>query len=181
MNYYYLVSSLPMISFSQADSLNLTLDAFLELCRENLTDKDMKILENAELTGDIDACPSRVVREFRSWDINLRNAILNRRGSSQVVAEYKREEREFFSEVESLIQEASSKANPLEREMFLDELRIRKIDELSAQNRFDIEFLCAFKLKLIFISKYRKLSASLGEEKFNLLVSDIIKNSNLME
>lgn len=181
MNYYYLVSSLPMINFSQANSLAVTIERLTELCRENLTPKDMQIFESVEIPGDINSCSSRVVRDFLVWDINLRNAVLSRRSNSQNAIKYKREEMEFFSEVESLVQEASSKANALEREMFLDELRIRKIDELLGQHRFDIEFLCAFKLKLILISKYSKLSAEAGEKNFNLLVDDIIKNSNLTE
>jgi hypothetical protein len=181
MDYYYLVSSLPMISFAQADSMTMTLEKFTELCRENLTRKDWDIFEKTSLTGELDAKSSKVEKAFRIWDINLRNAILARRCSQQEAAICRQEEQEFFAEIEGLIQEAGSKSNPLEREIFLDELRVKKIDELTAQNRFDIEFLCAFKLKLILISKYRKLSIESGEENFNLLVDDIIKNSNLME
>ena len=181
MDYYYLVSSLPMISFAQAASMTMTLEKFTELCRENLTPKDFKVFEKTSLTGEFDSSASKVEKEFRIWDINLRNAIIGRRCSQHEASTYRKEEKEFFAEIEGLIQEAASKSNPLEREMFLDELRVKKIDEITAQNRFDIEFLCAFKLKLILISKYRKLSADSGEENFNLLVDDIIKNSNLME
>ncbi len=181
MNYYYLVSSLPMINLNQNAGVPITLERLNELCRENLTAKDLEIYESIDLTGEIDGCRSKVVQTYRIWDINLRNAILARRVENRVAAKYKKEELEFFSEIEGLIQEAGSKANALERELFLDELRIKKIDELTAHSLFDIEFLCAYKLKLILISKYSRLSADAGEEKFNELVDDIIKNSNITE
>lgn len=176
MNYYYLVSSLPMINFSQGCTVAITLEKLTELCRENLTGEDMKIFDSVALVSENGKSLSKVVNAFFDWDTNLRNAIVNYRVGSQLAHKYKHEERNYYAEIDVVVQEALSKGNALEREIFIDSARAKKIDDLSAGHQFDIEFLSAYKLKLILATKYSKLSAEAGEKNFNDLVEEIIKN-----
>ena len=175
MNYYYFISSLPMLDF-QRPVFEGGVAAFDEMCRISLdvqtADKLAEIsLENPPLQSPV----SEVQRQFLLWDTNLRNAVANIAMPDGAAQKYLQKEEDYFSEIESVVQNAASKNDPLEKDRAIDSARFSKLEELSAFAGFGFESLAAYRMKLLLIEKYAALNVEKGEENFDILVKEILE------
>ncbi len=175
MDYYYFAATLPLLNFPAIPQIELV--EFESRCAEYLSKKDFAILQKCQLEPTSEKSGSFVTDKFLSWDINLRNALIHLRVANNDTEQYLRKEADFYSEIETIIQEVNSKTNPLEKELAIDSARAKKIAWLGANNEFNIEYFCAYKLQLMLIEKYRVLDPEIGEKNFLSLVEQILNSS----
>ena len=98
--YFYLVSSL--VTLSPDVKPLCTSDSFLELCRGQISGAEWNILAATKLIDDgtlkIDSDSTEVLRQYWSWDGNLRNLLLEVLTADGSGAKYKRHEEGFLLE-----------------------------------------------------------------------------------
>ena len=177
MNYYYFISTLPMLDFMHP-AFDGGVRAFDEMCRDSLDAGDADKLARVTLENPPAVTPaSDVQRKFLIWDTNLRNAVANVAMPDGKAAKYLHKEDDYFSEIESVVQNAAAKEDPLERDRVIDLARFDKIEELSALSGFGFEYLAAYRMKLLIIEKYASLSVEQGEANFDILIGEILGKS----
>lgn len=121
---------------------------------------------------------NRFIREWFRFDLDLRNATvaflndsLGRPEGQDLVLLTEREAEEFPEE--DAVQQVLNRADLLQRERGLDDLRWQKVDELTAMDVFDLELILGFVAKLQIIDRWLKLDPESGRELFRKLVEDI--------
>ena len=177
MNYYYFISTLPMLDF-QHPAFEGGVRAFDDMCRNALAAGDADKLAEVSLENPPAKSPSSgIQRDFLRWDTNLRNAIANVAMPNGTAAKYLHEEEDYFSEIDSIVQNAAAKDDPLERDRMIDQARFDKIGELGALSGFSFEFLAAYRMQLLIIEKYASLSVEQGEANFDILIGEILGTS----
>ena len=177
MNYYYFISTLPMLDF-QRPAFDGGVQAFDTMCRNALDEKDADMLAAVTLENPpAQEVNSRVHFQYILWDTNLRNAVANAAVPEGRARKYLHKEEDFFSGIDYIVQNAAAKDDPLERDRIIDQARFDKIEELAALNRFDIEFLVAYRMKLLIIEKYASLSMEQGEKNFDILIQEILEEN----
>ena len=67
--------------------------------------------------------------------------------------------------------------NPLEREKLLDLARWRKIEEFEFGNRFNFNVLCAYKLKLELLLKWKARDAGQSQKNLDLAAEEVRKEA----
>lgn len=166
-----------MLDF-QRPSFDGGVRAFDGMCRNSLKAEDAGFLSEVTLENPpVRKIDSRVHSMFILWDTNLRNAIANAAMPGGNARKYLQKEEDFFSGIDSIVQNAAAKDDPLERDRVIDQARFDKIEELAALNRFDMEFLVAYRMKLLIIEKYAALSVEQGEANFDILIQEILEEN----
>ena len=186
-NYEYIVASLPDIStdwkFTDGGP-EVYIEQILEQCsggdrnlvdflREGFDENNL----NPEFYKKALAHSNRFIREYFTFDLNMRNAkvkYLNKalgRPTEQDVIRLSEEEMEFDEapEVESIL----SGKDILATERGLDDMMWEKIDRLTVFNYFDMERILAFIAKLQIIARWFRLDEQTGRELFKKLVDEV--------
>lgn len=193
-NYEYIVASLPVISAGYRGELDC--DDIVEQIREQLSGADSKSLQtlldgfNGEnLTPEFyqSALKSRerFIREYFSWDLDLRNCkveFLNKalgRPEGMDIMSISEEEREFERKEE--VMAALEVPDLLKRERNLDDLMWEKIDEIQGMDVFSINVILGFVAKLQIIARWLKLDEQTGRALFAQLVDEIRNNKKPIE
>jgi len=171
-SYYFLVASLPSLAFSTPAQL-LKSD-FITECRRHLSAEHMTELD-ALLEGRSADVKTDFSRRWFDAECQLRNAIVRSRALRLGVDEKKfiKDHRGFRLDVESAVDDAFSRANPLERELALDRFRWSLADELSAGCSFQLPALLAYGVKLSIHERWRALTAELGRERFEEVIGTV--------
>jgi hypothetical protein len=184
--YYYLISSLPMLKKDEKPLLSL--QDFLCLCGEWLSDKELDDLKSLSLVpGETFPFPDGSIAErWYSWEINLRNMIAVNRAKSSPASKgdaesFIRPENDYYSDAEKAVQDAFSKANPQEREKTLDSYRWNRIEDLETGHIFDFERLCAYKVKLMLREKWNERVKDAGSDNFDSIVESVYHGSETPE
>ena len=167
--FYYLISSLPMLELDEVPNVNST--GFLELCADFVSPVQSEILAGLSLVPnkDDDSFP-----EWNRWETMLRNRLaLHREAFVKGASNFTREEKDYFAEVEKIVQDAYLKDNPLEREDFLDRMRWARLEDLEVGHEFDFMKLCTYRLKLLLCEKRRNRDKEHGSSNYDRIVSDI--------
>ena len=188
-NYEYIISSLPVLHQEDARSEHLVAEEILAEIREQLSARDNSVLDlllegydpdklDAEFYRRALAHGNRFIREWFRFDLDLRNATvaflndsLGRPEGQDLVLLTEREAEEFPEE--EAVQQVLNRADLLQRERGLDDLRWQKVDELTAMDVFDLELILGFVAKLQIIDRWLKLDPESGRELFRKLVEDI--------
>lgn len=172
-NFYYLVSSLPMLFFGSVPSI--TMAEFMAACHSNLSPSDLTILERASLLPGTVPTGSALLDEYYSYDTNLRNLIARHRATTIGTdpSENCRPENDFYSEQALLVQETFALSNPIDREKYLDNRRFAYLDSLAALRRFTIDGVIAYKLELMLCEKYQPLTESAGRAGLDEVIQAI--------
>lgn len=167
--YYYLVASLPSLGFSVPAPVEMT--AFVEECNRQLGPADQAELEHL-LAGRRDQVSTSFSRNWLDGDSQLRNAIVRQRALRLGI-----EERKFLAthdgfrvDAEDAVNDAFSRANPMERELALDRYRWHLADELSAGDAFGLSAVLAYGIKLKVQERWRDLTQEKGRERLEDLV-----------
>lgn len=186
-NYEYIVASLPDIStdwkFTDGGP-ELYIEQILEQCSKG----DRKLVDflregfdednlNPEFYKKALAHGNRFIREYFTFDLNMRNAkvkYLNKalgRPLEKDVIRLSEDEMEFdeAQEVESIL----SGKELLARERGLDDMMWDKIDRLTVFDYFDMERILAFIAKLQIITRWFRLDEQTGREMFKKLVDEV--------
>ena len=121
---------------------------------------------------------NRFIREWFRFDLDLRNATvaflndaLGRPDGQDLVLLAEREAEEFPEE--EAVQQVLNRADLLQRERGLDDLRWQKVDELTAMDVFDLEFILGFVARIKIGDRWLQLDPEAGRELFRKLVEDI--------
>ena len=188
-NYEYIIASLPVLRPEDARDDKLDAAALVEEIRGQLSARDEAVLDLL-LSGydpeQLDAAfytralahKDRFIREWFSFDLDLRNttvAYLNdqlgrEKGQDQILLEG-RGDAEFPERAKA--DAILHGTDILDRERGLDELRWRKIDEITLMDYFDIEVILGFVCKLKIIDRWLQLDPESGRALFRKLVEDI--------
>ena len=165
MDYYYLVAALPTLSL-ESESAPITMDEFVERCRDHLTGADRKGLEQILLRPN-EGRTHPFVRRWQEKDAQLRNAVARSRAGRLGVdpSEHVREEAEYSPEAERAASEAFSSTDPVEREKALDRFRWSEIDALAGFNPFAGRAVLAYGLKLALVERWMAMNEREGEQR----------------
>lgn len=172
--YYFLVSSLPTLE-KYAEPFWST-DEFIESCEDVLTPRDLSMVKSLKLTPfQSDSHDDSALSKWNEWEICLRNKIakarapkLDREAEGDLLPEA-----DSFPEVDKAAQDIASASNPLEAERILDDLRWNRADDLEACHGFDVDKLCAYKIKLMLCEKWSERKETVGVEKFNQVIDSV--------
>jgi hypothetical protein len=157
MKYYYLAASLPALALDQPPPFSFS--GFRALCAGHLGDDDMAALDELDRPP---AGPPRhpFVRAWAAAETRLRNAVARARAARlrRDPAESLREQEgaDFFTE--KAVADAMARPDPLEREMALDRLRWRLIEDLAGHDPFDGRAVLAYGAKLRLAGRWAALA-----------------------
>lgn len=167
--YYYFGASLPMLRMNQAPQLSY--EAFIEACRENLSKRDMKDMELAVLSGGEGEASIPVVRAFRRFSSELGKAINHQRALSLGFSGY--EEDSTDKEIRDIAKNIVNEKDPLKAE---DEILASYFDFLSSyesSSPFSTESLMIYSLKLQILGISSSFSMEKGRAEFDKLYRNI--------
>lgn len=188
-NYAYIIASMPVLHLEDDKADNLVAQELLDEIRGQLSARDTAELDqlldgynpeklDAEFYQKARQHRNRFIREWFSFDLNLRNATvaylndsLGRQEGLDLVKLEGRETEEFPEAV--AVQQVLNCGDILARERGLDELRWKKIDELTLLDSLDLEVILGFVAKLKIIDRWLQLDPDSGRALFRRLVDDI--------
>ena len=167
-NFYYIVSSLPALKWGEPPPFSAKI--FCEMCSNWISKRQAVSLFAFDIAPSsiADGRGSSVAGGWKDWDSSFRNSLLRLRAKEKGRNAEKHivQEKRFYSESESLAQNAFAAANPLEKERFIAIARWKKLDELQLGLIFDFEFLVAYKLKLLLLERWALLNKESGRGQF---------------
>ena len=188
-NYEYIIASLPVLRPEDSQDDKLDAAALVEEIRGQLSARDEAVLDFL-LSGydpeQLDAAfytralahKDRFIREWFNFDLDLRNttvAYLNDaigRPTGQDMVQLEGREDAEFPEADEAVK-ILNRADILEREMGLDELRWHKIEELTQMDWFDLDAVLGFVARLKIIDRWLQLDPDSGRALFRRMVDDI--------
>lgn len=161
MNYYYLMASLPMLTLGTPPAVSL--QDFVNRCSEQLAGADLAVLLDLLKTGGR-ASRHPFAATWARRDGTLRNAVVRLRASrlGREAGTYLRTEAGEDPDTARLAAGAYARTNPLDREMELDRIRWRILEELAGFNRFSLPAVLAYGLQLKLAERWAALSAERG-------------------
>lgn len=118
--------------------------------------------------------------KYTVWELALRHSILRLRTQKNQAAQESvavKREPVFECDADSVAIRAYSAANPLERERILDEARWTKADELTVLHQFDLDVLCAYRIKLEIAEKWSARAAGDPEKNMDLCAAALEEKS----
>jgi hypothetical protein len=153
MNYYFLVSSLPLLQLGLKPSI--TPQAFLTACETNLTPEETAVMHDL-LASDGSHSEHPFAQAWRDRETELRNetARLRARNRSLGSESWLRPQQGARVFIKTAVAEAFQAADPLERERSLDRLRWTILDELAGLNPFGIEAVFSYGLRLRLVCRW---------------------------
>ncbi len=164
--YYYLVASLQILDFEKESALSY--QEFLDLCREQLTNKDFEILSKATLQYDDPNPVNHVLDRWAKFNRRFRNELarIRAKNKGQDSSDYTRGDLYVDSFAIEVSHRALKADNPLEAEKILDRFRWKKLEELIRRDVFHVEVLIVYALQLQILERYKHIGSSKGKEKF---------------
>lgn len=191
-NYEYIIAGLPVVD-SGFKFTDKTPDDFIAEIREQLDRKDNALVDflldgycgdklDADFYRKAIAHPNRFLREFFTFDLNLRNAkvrFLNKALSRSadkdvmVLLDSNEEAVELPFEEENAVAEALHKDDLLSREKALDDLVWAKISDITVFDTFNIDTVLAFIAKMQVTARWFRLDEQKGREMFRKLSDEV--------
>lgn len=188
-NYQYIIASLPVLHQDDTRADNLVVQELLDEIRGQLSRQDAALMDQLLEGYDPEHLDedfyrrilhhrNRFLRDWFRFDLGLRNAtvaflndsLARPEGTDMIRLEER--ETEEFDEAEAA-QNVLNCGDILRRERGLDDLRWRKIDDLTILDDFDIEAILGYVAKLKIIDRWLQLDPDSGRALFRRLVEDI--------
>ncbi|MBU0571864.1 MAG: DUF2764 domain-containing protein [Candidatus Omnitrophica bacterium] len=157
--YYYLVASLPRLSFDGEDFLSR--DKFMEECRRWLSAEDMKRLAgmDAENPGINDGVPD-IARRWKAFDMETREILFGIRTKDSRAA---LKENLYFSK------EKIEGRDPLSAEKAIAKARWDFVEGEEPEYMFDVNWLMLYYVKLQILERLAQFTKEKGKETFQKL------------
>lgn len=166
MNHYYLMASLPALALEGTPPIDL--EALRAACAGQLSGADAEIAE-AVIDGRESPAQHPFLARRREWETQLRNAVARHRAAHLKVdpEPHLRPAAGFDVNIEKGVADAMARPDPLHRELALDHLRWRLLEETAGLNQFGFEALLAYALKLRMIVRWAELQEQRGQAAFD--------------
>lgn len=168
--FYFEVSSLPMLSLGEQPVV--TVAGFDEFCRQRLPSELADALETVTLVPREEAV-SEADRLWQVWETAVRNHLLRQRlaDREQDAAKWLRHEADVFPEDLREVDTCLGQENPLLTQRALDELRWRKLDNLSVGREFTFDALVIYRLRLLLAWSWAAMADGPGQDARDKLVT----------
>lgn len=162
MFYGYFCATLPeLVCGTPAE---ISLKDFDDMAKKELSAK--RFAQLVSMDGDEEKDMPEIYRELRKFDRFLKLRIAEKRAEElNCETELPRPD-EIHTEVDFALPAAANAGDPLERERLVDKIRWMKIDDLESCHNLDFVTLCAYRLRLDMLEKYRKRNAGNGNQLF---------------
>ncbi|MCK5682777.1 DUF2764 family protein [bacterium] len=173
--FYYYICSLPLLTFGE--ELPMNSEIFIKNSSDWLTESETERLENLKIIPEeiVDENSGSIEKNWYNWETCLRNRLADFRAGklSRDASEYIKEYPDYFSEVESVVQEITTITNPLSVEKKLDTVRWKKLNDMESGHEFDFEKLCIYKLKLMILEKWMEREEQRGFDNLDSILKEI--------
>ena len=177
--YCFLIASLPELSLDAPAPM--TVQEFDVLCSEELKQEEMAALTAFDGTVTPEFSESRslngLYNAYGKFELYLRNRIARQRAEKAGVQLELPEPPESYSEFDFIAGTLANTSDPAEREMMIDALRWYFIEEQLLCKEFHFNALCAYRLKLIIVNKYRDRQLEPGRKRFDAALERLSLNT----
>ncbi len=176
MAYYYLVSQLPNISYSENKSnLPINQESFIEICSRFVSNKEKKIISNLSLIPpkELKSTGSSFLDTWYEKERNLRFAL------AQIRAQKMKKDAVPLpagctQDIITAARTAISMNSPFTAEQFLYEYRLRLIDDIKPLDSFSIDAVYAYGIKLMLIERMHKFNTENGISAYHKIYNSIL-------
>jgi hypothetical protein len=171
--YYYLVASLPLLSYDSERAPSS--EDFLAACEPLLSAQHSSLLESAGTDLEAEGPSCRTLDLWRSWEITLRNELVRLRAKKLGrEARVRTADSSGTVEPQAIAGEAFSQESPLQAEDTLNQARWRYLDELESGHYFDIDKILIYLLRLQILERKALFDEQKGREMFDKVYAEII-------
>lgn len=163
--YYYLVSSLPMLEFGM--KMPFSYDDFIMRCEGQVEGSDLDAIKRSSIEAP-ESCDDRssILREWKTFDMRLRNEMARHRSSriGKDPSGYIRGESYSDPFISGFARWVVNEELSIETELAIDRVRWQKIEELKQGHYFDIDNLIAYVLQLQILKRWQRINSGSGME-----------------
>ncbi|HRZ13966.1 MAG TPA: DUF2764 family protein [Candidatus Omnitrophota bacterium] len=159
--YYFLMASLPMLHFGAKPPFSF--QRFLQTCQDAVGEKDLQAVRVCARDILAGQPPEHaLLRQWLAFEIELRNELVKIRASRKKLdpASYLRPDGSGDIAVYHSAMNSHRIPSLIESELFLDQERWRKLDELAAGHFFDLEALLVYALQLRILWRWEHIAAA---------------------
>ncbi|MBR2374023.1 MAG: DUF2764 family protein [Lentisphaeria bacterium] len=177
--YCFLIASLPELQLESPAPVSV--EEFDNICREELSADRFKALtafdwnilpdfqESDKLTAFYNNCGK--------FELYLRNRIARRRADKAGVQLDLPDPPEYFADYDAVAGTLAAMSDPAEREIMVDRLRWNFVEEQLLCKEFDFDALCAYRLKLAVVNKYRNRKLEPGRINFDAALERVTRSN----
>jgi hypothetical protein len=170
-NYYYLVSSLPILFFHHGLPV-IRYKSFMEDCRRLMNRRDFNCLSFAKLNSD--HFYDNATGTFMIWQkisFALRNELVRLR-AKKLNIDPQQFIRPYYLDqsLSETVKDNIEDFTPLHAELHLMELQWKLLDYLQSGHHFDLEFLIIYSLKLQLLERKVLLGDETGKTRFESII-----------
>ena len=168
--YYYAVSSLPHLSFES--EVYPSREEFMQLCAENLSASDLKILKYMDELGG-DAAGSGLLKQWFEWNLSLRFELATLRAQKLRIDLEGSQGIGKMSGTEEVAREAFSQESPIDAEEAIERGRWGVLEELEVGHFFDLEKLLVYGMKISILERKAQFELESGLANFKSIYSAV--------
>ena len=175
---FALIASLPLLKWDDVPSI--TMEGLSGSTDLYLSAGQSAMFQALNLSADAAEFPGgSLAAHYLAWETAFRNSIAKLRAARLNLdsAAYLHADGAYESAADRAVREAFAAENPLEREKMLDAARWRKLEELELGNLFNFNVLCAYKLKLELLLKWKARNAELSQKNLDLAAAEVRKEA----
>jgi hypothetical protein len=189
MKFYYFGAMLPSLSLENPPPFSVA--TFIQLCRQHLPKEDCDALEELVMSPGPPPPEPRTkpsvhgIDFFEKWqemEVQLRNAIVK-----QLAGELGKDPVLFCRSHTGInmmilkgVQDAFASKNPLERELALDKLRWKLLDELAGFDPFSESAILSYGLKLKLVERWSQMNHQKGQKKVENYIATLTSQNNTL-
>ncbi|MDT8316741.1 MAG: hypothetical protein RQ824_01970 [bacterium] len=175
-SYYYLIASLPYLSFQKPQALSIS--EFSLRCNSCLNRNDVDLIQ-CILSGNLNKAAKslKVVGEWLSWDIELRGKLAGLRAKakgrdeSPDLTEPGAKALNYNLESHKLAMDIFSAASPMDADELHESARWRMIEALEHGQYFNLEWLALYCLKLKIMERRESFDTEAGMDRVAVILT----------
>lgn len=165
MNHWYLVASLPLVSLGAEPPLSI--DAFRALCGEHLPDRDLRELDAVLASSPAGRGTSEFARAWRETTLRIEDecAVLRAARLGIDSSPWRTDIGVPDATLIAAVREAFQQPDPRSRELWLDALRWRTLEDLARTAPFGLPAVMAYGLRLGLAARWAARTEASGRQQ----------------
>ena len=165
MNHWYLVASLPLVALGAEPPLSI--DAFRALCGEHLRDRDLRELDAVLASSPASRGTSQFARAWRETNRRIEDecAVLRAARRGIDAGPWRRDIGVPDATLIAAVREAFQQPDPRGRELQLDTLRGRTLEDLARTTPFGLPAVMAYGLRLRLAARWCARTEAAGRQQ----------------